>query len=116
VDTGDTLIGPLHEADLGDNFDAAIGEMTASLAAHVKERILKARGIAAGEESLWVGRITFASKRSGQCQLKIEQAVVAADRSMTASGRTDFCRIDSIRHVFAPLSRHQMVGIVSPSM
>jgi hypothetical protein len=79
------------EADLGDNFDVAIGEMTASLTAHVQERILKACGIAAGKELLWVGRIAFTSERSGQGQLKIEQAIVAADRPVTASGRTDFC-------------------------
>jgi len=77
------------EADLGDNFDIAIGEMAASLTAHVKERILKARGIAAGEELLWVGRIAIASERFGQSQLKIEQAIVAADRPVTASGRSD---------------------------
>jgi len=59
------------EADLGDNFDVAIGEMTASLAADAQERILKTRGIAAGEELLWVGRIAFTSEASGQGQLKI---------------------------------------------
>jgi hypothetical protein len=64
------------EADLGDNFDIAIGEMVASLAAHVQECILKARGIAAGEELLWVGRIASTAKRFGQGQLKIEQAIV----------------------------------------
>src|SRR4029077_3017881 len=87
------------EADLGHNFDVAIGEMAASLAAHTQERILKARGIAAGEELLWVGRIAFTSERSGQGQLKIEQAVVAADRSVTASGGSDFCGIESVRHL-----------------
>src|SRR5712664_1928752 len=95
-------------SDLGDNSDVAIGEMTASLAAHLKEHIPKARGTPAGEELLWVGRIACTSEPSGQGQIKIEQAVVAADRSMTASGHSDFCGIDSIRHLFAPLSRHQM--------
>src|SRR5580700_5077896 len=104
------------EADLGDNFDVAIGEMAASLAAHVKERVLKARGIAAGEELLWVGGIAFTSEGFGQGQLKIEQAVVAADRSMTAPGRTDFCGIDIIGHSFSPLSRRRMVRTVSPSI
>ena len=58
------------EADLGDNFDIAIGEMVASLAAHVQECILKARGIAAGEELLRVGRIAFASERFGRASLR----------------------------------------------
>ncbi|MEA2261903.1 MAG: hypothetical protein QOJ51_4728, partial [Acidobacteriaceae bacterium] len=49
------------QADLGDNFNVAIGEFVASLAAHAQERILKACGIAAGEELLWVGRIAFTS-------------------------------------------------------
>jgi hypothetical protein len=57
----------------------------------MKERILKARCIATGEELLWVGRIAFTPERLGQGQLKIEQAVVAADRPVTASGRSDFC-------------------------
>jgi hypothetical protein len=39
--------------------------MAASLAAHAKERIFKARGITAGEKLFWVGRIAFTSKRSG---------------------------------------------------
>ena len=64
--------GVAAEADLGDNFDVAIGEMVASLAADAQERILKAGSIAAGKELLWVGRIAFTSERSGQCQLKIE--------------------------------------------
>jgi hypothetical protein len=93
------------EADLGSNFGVAIGEMAASLTAHRKERMLNARGIAAGEELLRVGRIAFTSEPSGQGQLKIEQAVVAADRSMTASGRSDFCGLDGIRRLFSPLSR-----------
>jgi hypothetical protein len=58
------------QADLGDNFNVAIGEFVASLAAHAQERILKARGIAAGEELLWLGRIGFTSKSSGHGQLK----------------------------------------------
>jgi hypothetical protein len=57
------------QADLGDNFNVAIGEFVASLAAHAQERILKARGIAAGEELLWVGRIAFTSKSSGMASL-----------------------------------------------
>ena len=71
------------EADLGDNFDVAIGKMAASLGAHVKERILKTGSIASGEELLWVGCIALASERLGQGQLKIEQAVIAADRPVT---------------------------------
>jgi hypothetical protein len=60
------------EANLGNNFDVVIGKMAASLAANMEERILKARGIAAGEELLRVGCIAFASERLGQGQLKIE--------------------------------------------
>jgi hypothetical protein len=78
-------------ADLGDNFNVAVGEFVASFAAHAQERILKACGIAAGEELLWVSRIAFTSKRSGHGQPKIEQAIVAADRPVTASRRSNFC-------------------------
>src|SRR3977135_3945855 len=68
------------EADLGDDFDdVVIGEMVASLAAHAQQGIFKARGITAGEELLWVGRIAFASERSGKGQVKIKQAIIAAD-------------------------------------
>ena len=82
------------EADLGDNFDVVIGKMAESLAANMEERILKARGIAAGEELLRVGRIAFPSERLGQGQLKIEQAVVAADRPVTADDDTWYRRIE----------------------
>jgi hypothetical protein len=71
------------EANLGDNFDVAIGKMAASLGAHLKERILKTGSIASGEELLWAGCIALASERLGQGQLKIEQAVIAADRPVT---------------------------------
>jgi len=54
------------KADLRDDFDVAIGEMAASLAADVKESILKASGITAGEELLRIGRITFTSERLGR--------------------------------------------------
>src|SRR6266436_6718316 len=67
------------EANLGDDFDVVIGEMVPSLAAHAQQGILKARGIAAGEELLWIGRIAFASERSGEGQPKIKQAILAAD-------------------------------------
>jgi len=67
------------EANLGGDFDVVIGEMVPSLAAHAQQGILKARGIAAGEELLWIGRIAFASERSGEGQLKIKQAILAAD-------------------------------------
>jgi hypothetical protein len=56
------------EADLGDNFDVVIRELVTSLTANAQERILKASGIASGKELLWVGRIAFASQRSGQGQ------------------------------------------------
>jgi hypothetical protein len=85
------------EADLGDIFEVAIAEFEASLAADAQQGILKARGIVAGKELLWVGRIAFTSKRSGQGQLKIERAVVAADRPVTASRRSDFCGVESVR-------------------
>jgi hypothetical protein len=44
-----------------------------------------------------------------------EQAIVAADRPMTASDSSNFCGIDNIRHLFSPLSPRQMVGVVSSS-
>jgi hypothetical protein len=49
----------------------------------VEERILKTGSIASGEELLWVGCIALAFERLGQGQLKIEQAVIAADRPVT---------------------------------
>jgi hypothetical protein len=79
------------EADLGDHFDVAIGEMVASLTADAQEGILKARGITTSEELLRVGGVAFTSERSGHGQLKIEQAVVAANGPVTSSGGGDFC-------------------------
>ena len=57
--------------------------MAMSLGVHVEERILKTGSIAFGEELLWVGYIAPTSERLGQGQLKIEQAVIAADRPVT---------------------------------
>jgi hypothetical protein len=79
------------EADLGDNFDIAIGEMVASLTADAQERILKACGIPASEELFRVGGIAFTSEHSGHGQLKIEQAIVAADGPVTSPSGDDFC-------------------------
>jgi hypothetical protein len=61
--------------------------------AHMKECILKAGCIPAGEELFGIGRIAPAAKRPGQCELEVEQTVFAADRTVTASARRDFCGI-----------------------
>ena len=71
------------EADLSDNFDVAIGEFAASLAADSQKGVLKARGMAAGKELLWVGRIAVTSERSGRASLR--------------SSRPSSLRIDPLR-------------------
>src|ERR1700704_4994667 len=79
--------GGQHEAscfistkvDPGDDVDIVIGKAVA--------------GIPAGEELFGIGRIAPAAKRPGQCELEVEQTVFAADRTVTASARRDFCRI-----------------------
>ena len=59
----------------------------------MKDGILKAGRIAAGEELFGIGRITPSAKRQGQCEPEVEQTVFAADRAVTASARPDFCEI-----------------------
>jgi hypothetical protein len=57
----------------------------------MKECILKAGCITAGEELFGIGRIAPSAKGPGQCELEVEQTVFAADRTVTASARRDFC-------------------------
>jgi hypothetical protein len=93
--------GRQHEAscfistkvDPGDDADLVIGKAVPGIPAHMKERILKAGCIPAGEELFWIGRIAPSTKRPGQCELEVEQTVFAADRTVTASARRDFCGI-----------------------
>jgi hypothetical protein len=66
--------------------------MAARLGADVDERILKTGSIAFGEGMLWVGYIAFTSVRLGQGQLKIEQAVIAADRPSQIFDKRDISR------------------------
>src|SRR5712675_1041811 len=81
------------EADPGDDVDIVIGKAVAGIPAHMKECILKAGCIPAGEELFGIGRIAPTAKRPRQCELEVEQAVFAADRSVTASARRDSCGI-----------------------
>src|ERR1700730_15450699 len=81
------------KVDRGDDVDIVIGKTVAGIPAHMKERILKAGCIAAGEELFRIGRIAPSAKGPGQCELEVEQTVFAADRTVTASARRDFCGI-----------------------
>ena len=81
------------EVDPGDDVDIVIGKAVAGIPAHMKERILKAGCIAAGEELFGIGRITPSAKGAGQCELEIEQTVFAADRTVSAAARRHFCGI-----------------------
>ena len=93
--------GGQHEAscfistkvDPGCDVDIVIGKAVAGIPAHMKDRILKAGCITAGEELFGIGRIAPSAKRPGQCELEVEQTVFAADRTVTASARLDFCGI-----------------------
>jgi hypothetical protein len=65
--------GGQHEAscfistkvDPGDDVDIVIGNAVASVPAHMKDRILKAGCITAGEELFGIGRIALSAKRPG---------------------------------------------------
>ena len=81
------------KVDPGDDVDIAIGKAVAGIPAHVKEGVLKAGRISAGEELFGIGRITPSAKRPRQCELEVKQTVFAADRTVTASARRDFCGI-----------------------
>ena len=73
--------GGQHEAscfistkvDPGDDVDIVIGKAVAGIPAHVKECILKAGCITAGEELFSIGRIALSAKRPRQCELEVEQ-------------------------------------------
>src|SRR6202041_2781360 len=93
--------GGQHEAscfiptkfDRGDDVDIVVAKAVAGIPAHMKECILKAGCIPAGEELFGIGRIATSAKRPGQCELEVEQTVFAADRTVAASARRDFCGI-----------------------
>jgi hypothetical protein len=53
---------------------------------------------------LRVARIAFTSERFGQGQIKLKQAVIAADRPMTASNSCNFREIDNVRHLLCLLT------------
>jgi hypothetical protein len=78
------------EIDPGGDGDIVIGKAVAGIPAYMKDRILKAGCITAGEELFGIGRIAPSAKRPGQCELEVEQTVFAADRTVTASARRDF--------------------------
>jgi hypothetical protein len=81
------------EIDPGGDGDIVVAKAVAGISAHMKERILKAGCIPAGEELFGIGRIAPTAKGPRQCELEVEQTVFAADRTVTASARRDFCRI-----------------------
>ena len=93
--------GGQHEAscfistkvDPGDDIDIVIGKAVAGVPAHMKECVLKTGCIPARKELLGIGRIAPSAKSPGECELEVEQTVFAADRTVTASARDDFCGI-----------------------
>jgi hypothetical protein len=80
----------LTKVDPGDDVDIVIGKAVTGIPAHMKECILKAGCIPAGEELFGIGRIAPTAKRPRQCELEVEQTVFAADRTVTASAAVTF--------------------------
>jgi hypothetical protein len=81
------------KVDPSGDVDIVIGKAVAGIPADVKESVLKAGCIAAGEELFRIGRIAPSAQGPGQSELEVEQTVFAADRTVTASARRDFCGI-----------------------
>src|ERR1700757_2297420 len=84
------LHGAVHMiVDPGGDVDIVIGKAVVGIPAHMKESVLKAGCIAAGEELFRIGRIAPSAQGPGQSELEVEQTVFAADRTVTASARRD---------------------------
>jgi hypothetical protein len=81
------------EVDPGDDVDIVISKVVAGIPAYMKECILKAGCITAGEELFGIGRIAPSAEGSGQREFEVEQTVFAAARTVTAAARRDFCGI-----------------------
>src|SRR5580700_2941911 len=81
------------KVDPGDDVDILIGKAVAGVPAQMKESVLKAGRIPTGEELFGIGRIAPSAQGPWQRELEVEQTVFAADRTVAASGRRDFCRI-----------------------
>src|SRR5258708_12395054 len=85
--------GGQHEAscfistkvDPGDDVDIVIAKAVAGIPAHMKECILEAGCIPAGEELFGIGRIAPAAQRPGQCQLHLPQTPSPPHPTRTAS-------------------------------
>src|SRR5258707_15741140 len=73
------------EVDPGDDVDIVIGQAEAGIPAYMKECILKAGCITAGEDLFGIGRIAPSAEGSGQREFEVEQTVFAADRTVTAA-------------------------------
>ena len=90
--------GGQHEAprfistkiDPGDDVDIVIGKAVAAIPAHMKECVLKAGCITAGEELFRVGRIAPSAKGPGKCELDVKQTVFAVDGTVPAAAGRDF--------------------------
>jgi len=93
--------GGQHEAscfistkvDPGHDIDIVIGKAVAGIPAHMEECVLKTGGISAGEELFGIGCIALSAEGPRQCELEVEQTVFAADRTVAATARRDFCGI-----------------------
>jgi hypothetical protein len=78
---GDGKRGGQHEAscfisakvDPGDDVDITIGKAVAGIPAHMKECILKAGCIPAGEELFGIGRIAPSAKGPGSASLRLSR-------------------------------------------
>src|SRR5580704_15276921 len=83
------------ETNFSNDFDVTVRKPEPLLAAYTQERVLETGRVAAGEERLRIGCISFAAKFTGQRQLHIKQPVLAADMAMTAASCGNFGRIQS---------------------
>src|SRR6478752_4954246 len=73
------------ETNFRNDFDVTVRKPESFLAAYMEERVLKTGRVAAGEERLRIGGISFAAKFTGQRQLHIKQSVLAPDMAVTAA-------------------------------
>jgi hypothetical protein len=83
------------ETNFSNDFDVTVRKPEPLLAAYTQERVLETGRVAASEERLRIGCISFAAKFTGQRELHIKQPVLAADMSMTAASCRNFGGIQS---------------------
>jgi hypothetical protein len=78
------------ETNFRHNLDICVRKSESRIAADVENRILKAGSVTASEESFRVGGVSLPAELAWQCQIDIQQPILAANVAMATPGGGNF--------------------------